>query len=226
MIAIPTHTRISSEGWACEFVKHVLSKRGLPKKIISDRGPQFVSKFIVDLYRLLGIQGNPSTAYHPQTDGQTEHLNQEIEQFLRIYVNYQQNNWAEWLAIATFNYNDKIHSSTGQSPFFLNHGYHPRKGIEPGKVQNLGAKEFVDRLEEARNNARKALEKMSEQMKQAYDSHRSEAWEYAVGDRVWLDAKNIPTRRPSKKLDDKRLGPFKVLSKVGSSSYRIKLPDQ
>jgi hypothetical protein len=165
MIAIPTHTRLSSEGWAREFVKHVFSKRGLPKKIISDRGPQFVSKFIVDLYRLLGIQGNPSTAYHPQTDGQTERLNQEIELFLRIYVNYQQNDWAEWLAIATFNYNDKIHASTGQSPFFLNHGYHPRKGIEPGTVQNLGAKEFVDRSEEARSNARKALEKTSEQMK-------------------------------------------------------------
>ena len=78
-----------------------------------------------DLYKLLNIEGNFSTAHHPQTDGQTERTNQEIEQYLRIYVNHHQNDWAEWLPIAEFSYNNKIQSSTGQSPFLTLYGYHP-----------------------------------------------------------------------------------------------------
>jgi DNA polymerase elongation subunit (family B) len=77
----------------------------LLKTIISDRGLQFVSQFMRDLLKLLGIKGNPSMAY-PQTDGQMEQMNQELEQYLRIYVNYQQDDWSEWLSLAKFAYND------------------------------------------------------------------------------------------------------------------------
>ena len=87
--------------------------------------------FTKDLYRLLGIKMNPSTAYHPQTDSQTEHINQEVEQYLQLFVNYHQDDWVEWLPLAKFSYNDKVHSSTGYSPFFLNYGQHPRKSMDP-----------------------------------------------------------------------------------------------
>src|SRR5882724_10197795 len=90
----------------------VWSKHGLPRKIISDRGPQFVNQFTKDLYQLVGIETNPSTAYHPQTDGQTERMNQEIEQYLRLFINHRQTDWAEWLACAEFSYNDKIQTFT------------------------------------------------------------------------------------------------------------------
>jgi len=106
----------------------VWSKHGLPQKIISDQGPQFVNQFTKDLYQLTGIMTNPSMAYHPQTDGQTEQMNQEIEQYLWLFINHRQNDWDQWLPCTKFSYNNKIQTSTGFSPFFVNYGKHPYKG--------------------------------------------------------------------------------------------------
>ena len=122
---------LSSMGMARHYRDNVFKHHDLLRKVISDRGSPFVSKFMKDLCMLLGIERNPSTAYHPQTDGQTERVNQEVEQYLRIFINERQSDWAEWLPMAQFAYNDKVHSSTGQSPFFLNYGQHPYKGTEP-----------------------------------------------------------------------------------------------
>ena len=124
------HTDLSAEGSARLLRDHVFRLHGLPNKIISDHGPQFVSRFMKEFYRLAGIEGAPSTAFHPQTNGQTEQMNQEIEQYIRLFVNYRQSNWAEWLSIAEFALNDKVSSSTGFSPFFLNYGLHPWTGKE------------------------------------------------------------------------------------------------
>ena len=100
---------------------------------------------MVDLLTLLGIKHNQSTMYHPQMDGQTEQINQELEQYLRIFINERQDNWAEWLPLAVFSYNDKIHSATGYSPFFLNSGQHPWKGKKSKvTVKSELAKEFAD----------------------------------------------------------------------------------
>ena len=118
-------------GTAKLFHDNVWKQFGIPQKVISDRGPQFAAQFMKDLHQLVGTKTNISTAYHPQTDGQTEQMNQEIEQYLRIFVNERQTNWAEWLSLATFSYNDKEQTSTGHSPFFLNHGRHPNKGLKP-----------------------------------------------------------------------------------------------
>ena len=103
-----------------------------------------------ELYRLLGIEGTPSTAYHPQTNGQTEQINQEIEQYLRLFVNYRQSDWAEWLPIAEFALNDKVSSSTGYSPFFLNYGLHPWTGREISHGSpNVRADDFAHSLKQA-----------------------------------------------------------------------------
>ena len=75
----------------------------------------------------MSIEDNSSIAYHPQIDGQSEHINQEIKQYLRVYINFRQNNWSEWLSIAEFSYNDKVQTSTGYSSFFINYGCHPFK---------------------------------------------------------------------------------------------------
>lgn len=147
VVAVPTQTELTSEGYAHEYIMHVFTKHGLSRKVISNCGPQFVSKFIRDLYRLLGIKGNPLTAFHPQTDGQTEQINQELKQYLQVFVNHRQNDWAEWLPLATFSYNDKIHSATGHSPFYIAHGHHPWKGIEPREEpQNEAAGSLVERI--------------------------------------------------------------------------------
>ena len=109
---ILTNTEVTSKGVARLFRDQVWKDFGLPEVVISDWGSQFISNFMRDLYRLLGVTLNPSTAYHPQTDGHTERINQEIEEYLRIFVNYKQMDWADWLTLAEFSYNDSEHSST------------------------------------------------------------------------------------------------------------------
>ena len=84
---IPTHTTVMALGMAQLFLHQIWHHHGLPRLVVSDRGTQFVAEFMRELYRLLGIEGATSTAYHPQTDGQTERVNQELEQFLHLFVN-------------------------------------------------------------------------------------------------------------------------------------------
>ena len=144
IIVIPTNMELDALGTACIYQDHVWSKHGLPRKVISDRGPQFAEQFMKDLHRLTGVTTNLSTAYHPQTDGQTEQINQEVEQYLRLFVNHRQTDWVEWLSLAEFSYNDKVQSSTGHSPFFINYGKHPYKGTNPRQmVKSQSATEFA-----------------------------------------------------------------------------------
>jgi len=148
-ILIPTNDNLSSLGWALILRRSLFRLHGLPKKIVSDRGPQFVSSFIRDLYKLLGISGAPSTAYHPQTDGQTEHADQEMEQYLAAFVNHRQDDWSEWLDLAEFIQNDHFHAGTKQTPFLTNYGFHPWKGQKnPFQSKHPASTEFVNRLHE------------------------------------------------------------------------------
>ncbi len=106
IIPIACSTEHSSEEWARILCNKVYAKHGMPQVVISDRGTQFVSKFMQDLYDLLQVKSNTSTAFHPQTHGQTECVNQEIEKYLRIFVNHLQMDWANWLPLATFAHNN------------------------------------------------------------------------------------------------------------------------
>ena len=179
----PTNGEVISEGVARIFRDTVWRDFGLPEVVISNRGSQFVSNFTKDLYRLLGIKMNPSTAYHPQTDGQTERINQEVEQYLWLFVNYRQDNWAEWLPLAEFSYNNKIQSSTGYSPFYLNYGQHPQKSTDPRQeVKTEAVDVFEKRMKKIREEAAAAMERAARDMKKYYDKGRQEAPEYAVGD--------------------------------------------
>jgi hypothetical protein len=132
---------ITARGAAIVMRNRVFREEGLPKKVISDCGPQFISSFMKELYRLLGIEGNPSTAYHPQTDSQMERINQEVEKYLRMFTNHQQDDWMDWLPLAEFTYNNAVHEATGQTPFFLNKGRHPwtlLNSPEPDKDSSAG----------------------------------------------------------------------------------------
>src|SRR5260221_3120535 len=128
---VPTITMVDSAGVACLFLEHVWRHHGLPEAIISDRGSTFVSNFSRELAALLDIRLTPSTAYHPQTDRQTEQVNQEIEAYLRVFVSHCQDDWADWLPLAKFAYNNRIHSATCHTPFKLDSGQHPQMGSEP-----------------------------------------------------------------------------------------------
>ena len=137
---IPTTTELSTKGLTDIYLKQIWKLHGIPKKITSDRGPQFTSELMKELCTQLGIQQNLSTAYHPQTNGQVECSHQEMETFLHHYVNHLQDDWEDWLAIAEYQYNDKVHTSTRHMPFYLNYGHHPWKGEpnnHPGSNNNI-----------------------------------------------------------------------------------------
>ena len=108
---------------------NVIPLHGIPQTMIADRGPQTVAKYMGAICKQLGITQHLSTAYHPETDGQMQWMNQEIEAYLCIYVTYYQNDWSDWTSIMEFSYN-KVHSATKYSPFYLDHGYHPYTGNE------------------------------------------------------------------------------------------------
>jgi hypothetical protein len=119
---MPTHTTVNAEGAAQLYLKEVWKLHGLPHLVQSDCGPQFVADCTHELYRLLGIKLATSTAYHPQTDGQTEHVNQEMEQFLHLFMNERQDNLDELLPLGKFAYNNHVHSSTQQTLFMVDTG--------------------------------------------------------------------------------------------------------
>ena len=222
---IPCHKTITSEGSARLFKDTVWRYEGFPETVLSDRGPQFVSEFMRELYKSLGITQNLSTAVHPQTDGQTERVNQEIEQYFWIFINAQMNDWVLWLPIAEHSYNNKIHSATGFSPFFITRGYEVNTSASPTRKQSEAEKpnEFAERMARAREEAACALKRAAEDMKRFYDRKRRPE-EYNVGDQVWLDTRNLTTDRPKKKLDHKRLGPFKITHKISNVVYKLELP--
>ena len=223
---IPTFTTLSTAGTACLFVRHVWKHHGLPRKVVSDRGPQFVAEFTQELYRMLGIRVAATTAYHPQGDGQTERVNQELEQYLRLFTNQCQDDWADLLPLAEFQYNNHIHSATQHPPFLLENGRLPWMGFEPdqqpSRVESVN--EFTEWMKGTLEEAKAALAKSKDDMARYYNQGRTTAPEYKPGDKVYLDASDISTTRPSRKLSHRHLGPFPIEQKVGNGAYRLKLP--
>jgi len=143
---------------------------GLPESIISDRGVQFAAGLMKELNGMLGIETKLSRAFHPQTDGQTECANQELEQYLRMFVDYCQEQWPDWLGTAEFAYNNKVNSSTKVLPFMANNSWNPRMGFEmrkKGKV--MRAEELTAKIKEIQEEAQVVLRKVQEEMKKQAD---------------------------------------------------------
>jgi hypothetical protein len=224
---IPIKSDIDTEETVDLYMKNIWKHHGLPKKMLSDRGTQFTSKLMKGLFKRLGIEGSYSTAYHPQTDGQTERINQELEQYLRIFCNYRQSNWSDFIAMAEFAYNNHTHTSTKRSPFYAARGYHPHTIITQISRSTVPrADEIANNITQLHDEIKSAIKLAQEEMKRHYDIQRTDTSQIQIepGSKVWLDARNVTTTAPSKKLADKRLGPFKVLSKVSSLNYKLELP--
>jgi len=132
-----------------------------------------------ELNHILGIKTKLSTAFHPQMDRQTEQTNQELEQYLRMFIDHRQEQWPEWLGTAEFVYNNKVNTSTKVSLFRANSGRDPRMGFEMRKQEKSeGAKEFAERMKEIQEEAQAALKKAQEEMKKQADRKRGESEEY------------------------------------------------
>jgi len=230
---IATET-LEAEELADRFIERVYSLHGSPETIVSDRGTQFVSAFWRALSARLGITLRPSSAFHPQTNGQTERINAELEQYLRLFVDWAQDDWADWLPLAEFAGNNTVSETTSVSPFFANYGFHPRIGVEPAKpcpphLTEAQRREFF-RASEIANRFRAVLDQVIALSKQAQDRYeananryRSDAPVYCVGDRVMLNMRNYKTGRPTAKLDPRWEGPF-LVTKASSHAVTLKLP--
>ena len=218
-------TTLSTAGTARLYVQHIWKHHGLPKKVVSNKGPQFVVEFMKELYWLLGIKLAATTAYHPQGDGQTERINQELEQYLQLFVNQRQDDWVGLLPFMEFQYNNHVHSATQQPPFFLDTGQAPHMGFEPGQRRSHleSVNEFKECMEGALEEAKAALAKSKDDMTRYYNQRWTLTPDYKPGDKVYLDPSDIQTNRPSMKLSHRRLGPFPIVKKVGNSAYQLQL---
>jgi hypothetical protein len=178
---------------------------------------------------LLEIKRRLSTAFHPETDGATERMNQVVEDYLRAFVSYAQDNWKELLPVAMLAINNRTATSTGLSPFFATHGYHvdPIRTEEPLRQSGLTPVErgeaFVARLREASEWAQAAIATAQEQQEWHANLVRKPADQFKAGDKVWLRLKNVKTDRPSKKLDWLN-AKYTVTELVGSHACRLDTP--
>jgi len=220
--------KTSAEGLARLFRDNIWKLHGLPESIISDRGPQLMAGLIQELNKMLGIKSKLSMAFYPQTDGQTERVNQELEQYLRMFINHRQEQWPEWLGTAEFAYNNKAYSSTRTSPFKANYRQDPRigfKGRKKGKYQ--GAEKFIEKMKEIQEEAKAVLKKAQEEMKKYADRKRVEVNDYKVGDLVMLSTKDLKyqmVRRRTDKLTERFVGPYKMKKVVSSNAVELELP--
>ena len=224
-IFIPTVVTATSKDLAECFLQHVWSKHGLPDNIVSDRGSKFISKFWSALCRRLGIDRKVSTAYHPQTDGQTERVNQTLEQYIRMYCAYQQDDWHEWLPLAEFAYNNADHTSTGVSPFKANYGYDPNMAVERGATVADPGNRFAYKLDDLHTRIRETLNVSRDSQKAFADKKRQDIPEpMQVNSLVMLSTRNLKLARPTRKFAEKYIGPFRIIEKISEVAFKLDLP--
>ena len=209
------------------FAKEVWRIHGLPADIISDRDSRFTSSTWQTFIAVLGIKPRMSTAFHPQTDGQTERMNQVLEAYLRSFIAQDQDDWADLLPMAEFAYNNSAATATGMTPFFANMGYHPAAN-DPRTTEAMhpASEVYSHWIQDAITRARSALEEARVRMVKYADRTRKEAPAYEVGDAVMLSTKNLKIKRPSRKLDHKYIGPFRVEKVVSPSAVQLTLPQR
>ena len=225
---ILTTEKTSAEGLARLFRDNMWKLHGLPKSIILDRGLQFVAGIMRELNEMLRIKSKLSTAFHPQIDGQTERVNQELEQYLRMFIDHRQEQWPEWLGTAEFVYNNKVHSSTKMLSFKANYRQDPRMGFEgrmKGKYE--GAEKFVEKMKKIQKETKAVLSKAREEMKKYVDKKRAEVNNYKVEDLVMLSTKDLKYQmvgRRTEKLTERFVGPYKIKKIISLNAVKLELP--
>jgi len=223
---VPYKETFTAEQLANTVMDRLVRYHGLPRIFLTDRGSVFTSKFWNTLITRLGIKHKLSTAYHPETDGQTERMNQTLEVYLRHYVNYRQDNWVALLPLAQLALNNVRNETTGETPFFSNYGKHPTTFLEPrtgpqaekGLIQAQNMKKLHEHL-------RQGIRKMQERTTKAINHKRKNGPQLQKGDKVYLHTKNLKTKRKTKKLDQVKVGPFLIDSQIGPVNYRLQLPE-
>src|SRR5882672_9563944 len=222
VILSPCHKTITAEQTSQLLIDNVWKRTGFPLTIISDRGPQFAAQVTQEFWRKLGIEQKLSTAFHPQTDGESERVNQEIEQYLHIYGNFQQDNWASLLPIVEFAHNARPHRSTHKSPFEIWYGFQPT--FKPPMYLQTRLQSVEERtkyLDQVRKEVTAALLLAAQEMRKGGTTTPSH--EFHKDDLVLLEATNLQTTHPKAKLAPRRYRPFKVLW-ASPTNCKLELP--
>ncbi|KAJ1043900.1 hypothetical protein NDA10_001892 [Ustilago hordei] len=223
-ILAPTHKTVTAKQTAVLLYGHMVRLFGYPDHMVSDRGRQFISGAWKAFAEQMGVKHSLSTAYHPQTDGQTERVNQVIEQYLRMYCNYEQNDWANLLDTVAFVYNNTVHNSIGVSPFFACYGWNPK--AHPDIPQRLGVNDpgRFEYLMDGKERCKYLQEQIREAQRRSVNQYnrKHKDIEFKVGDMVYINRRNWKTRRPTPKLDTRFAGPYPVQERPTIPS----LPDE
>ena len=213
-IFIPAHNTIMSMDLACLFVLHVFSKHSVTSHIVSNRGSEFVSNFFCSLGTALDIWLHfrlPSKG-----DRQTEHTNQTLEQYFCIYCNYQQDNWSELLSLVEFAYNNALSATTSIFLFFTNKEYHPNITVHPKcNIASSWAHDFAIDLDELQSTLKAEISMAQQHYQKSANEWCSTASDFKVDDKVFVKAQFFRTTRPLKKLSEKYLEPYKIISQPG-----------
>ncbi|SOV08925.1 uncharacterized protein UDID_17787 [Ustilago sp. UG-2017a] len=225
-ILAPTYKTVTAKQTAVLLYGHMVRLFGYPDHMVSDRGRQFISGAWKAFAEQMGVKHSLSTAYHPQTDGQTERVNQVVEQYLRMYCNYEQNDWADLLDTAAFVYNNTVHNSIGVSPFFACYGWNPK--AHPDIPQRLGVNDpgRFEYLMDGKEHCKYLQEQIREAQRRTVDQYnrKHKDIEFKVGDMVYINRRNWKTWRPTLKLDTRFAGPYPVQERIGCRAYQITLP--
>jgi hypothetical protein len=224
VILCPCNKTINAEGTIKLYIDNVFIQYGLPDVIISDRGPQFASNVFNGIFDAIGVKHRMSTAYHPQTDGQTEHYNQELEAYLCIYCAYKPDEWSNKLSLAQFAHNARTHEAIKQSPFQLMYGTKPVALPEVSEKTNSPvANDRINQLYKSREEALAAHDLARVKMMER-TTNRTKP--FKVNDQVWLESKNLKIPYQSRKLTPKQEGPFKIKEVLGPVTYQLTLLKQ
>ena len=232
--SLPCKKEVSAAMAAKLYYEHIWRIYGMPETATSDRGPQFISAFTNELCKLTGVKQKLSTASHPQTDGNTEIVNQYLDQRLRPFVNHFQDDWSGLLPAMDFAQATMTHESTGLSPFELEFGYKPRRHFDwrerttasPTPREQLTreqAQQFARRAHDAVAWARANLFRAQQRQQKQANKKRREP-DFTIGDYVYVTRKGWTTDRPSVKLDRQLAGPYKIIGMKGHS-YVLELPE-
>jgi hypothetical protein len=220
----PCNESITADQTAQLFVNEIVRMHGIPEVLVSDRDTRFTSHFWKQLMKLLGTRTGMSSAYHPQTDGQTERVNQVLEQLLRTACRDDTRDWDTHLPLLEFAYNNADHAASGSSPFFLNYGFHPLTPQAPALPPDLPRAHVVaDQLHQVWTQTRQRLQRIQERMKREADKHRR-PHDVRVGASVLLDTRNLDLSHLPAKLRPRFCGPFQVIEEVTPVTFRLQLP--
>ena len=225
-----TTSNVTAPGLANIFFHEIIRHHGVPLTIVSDRDTRFTSHFWKCLWDKLGTKLAMSTAYHPQTDGQTERANRTLEDMLRAYVSQRQDDWDQHLVAAEIATNNSVHASTGFTPYYLNTGQHPNlpiatavQALTTSISTNATSSDLLSTLDTNLQLAKQHLSAAQERQKKFADQHRRDVT-YRVGDQVLLSTANLAHTDRAPKLMARFIGPFPVVRVVSDTAYELKLP--